>query len=968
MNNKTTNFSNYTNVLFRFAMLRRKDQSLVRRTESSPQGIRIIREIRSSLKRSHVSRTARIAIYFSFFIFHFSFSSSFAQPTASDGLRPSPLGATDVVFSTVAEGEQLPIVWGMDAAWISPDNVKRGMAFIGRDNLSVLRVSFQPTEPLVGDSALTTRQRQDLNRRLAVARLMAHPDLVVNSDPADGKVDPYFTSSSGKANAARWARLIDISTRAYEDAGYRVITVSPFNEPDYGWGQGTISDFRAICQLLRTDYADHFHDIRISAGNTLNCDCASEWYNYMKPYVDEGCTHQLAGAFNTYADFFAEVRADGLYATADELHNVMEAMVGVQYGMQTGIWWGFDGLARGQFCRASFGRRLAYAENRSAWAAASVYRNTLDDRLEAFLGTSERQAKPSSWRFVVTDRPVYFDGYGPTREFSIDMPGGNGYQQGQTNAERMLAITWGDDVPPAPVDGTYMVVNRGSRMVLSLQGGQAAAGTRLVQLSWTNRPTQQWHVRPVDARIGGDFSYHTICSAQNGFPIDVWNWSLDAGGEVRLYNGSLGTNEQWYLQYAGDGFYFIRSRHSNLCLEVSGGSKASGASVQQGTFTADDRQQWKLIPVTARCKLTPPDAPAGLTATPQGASVLLRWQPNAEPDIAGYHVLRADAATGQWNTIARCVPDTLFVDNTVSPRATYRYKVRAVDASTNVSDASAEAVSAGGDGSRALVARYAFDQTLRDTTANAFHAVTSYDAPLYTAATRYVASGSHSLRLDGNGFLQLPPDLFATPALTLSLWICWMGSTAGAGQRILDVGYDARHSFYLTPSDGSHMRFAIASGDDEQTLLAPKLSPLKLHHVALTIGADSVALYVDGEPVAATADVTLRPSDLPPVLAYIGRGQQSSQTLLRAYLDDVRVYNYPLTADEVRQVMTDVDTSIQSPRLPQAGGGAAGDGAGDGEGGEGGRGGAAAYDLQGRPVAQPAHGLYLRNGRKYYVR
>jgi len=855
------------------------------------------------------------------------------------------------VFSTVAEGEQLPIVWGMDAAWISPDNVRRGMAYIGRDNLSVLRVSFQPTEPLVGDTALTTRQRQDLNRRLAVARLMAQPDLVINSDPADGAVDPYFTSSSGKADAARWARLIDISTTAYQAAGYRVITVSPFNEPDYGWGQGSIGDFRAICQLLRTDYADHFRDIRISAGNTLNCDRASEWYNYMKPYVDEGCTHQLAGAFNTYADFFAEVRADGHYATADELHNVMEAMVGVQYGMQTGIWWGFDGLARGQFCRASFGQRLAYAENRSAWAAAAVYRNTLDDRIEAFLGTSERQAKPSSWRFVVTDRPVYFDGYGPTREFAIDMPGGNGYQQGQTNAERMLAITWGEDVPPAPIDGTYMLVNRGSRMVLSPQGGQAASGTQLVQLSWTNRPTQHWHVRPVDARIGGDFSYHTICSAQNGYPIDVWNWSLDAGGEVRLYNGSLGTNEQWYLQYAGDGFYYIRSRHSNLCLEVSGGSKASGAKVQQGTYTGDDRQQWKLIPVTARCRLTLPDAPVGLTATPQGASVLLRWQANAEADIAGYHVLRADAATGQWNTIARCAPDTLFIDNTVSPHGTYIYKVKAIDQSSNISLASAEVVTSATDGTRGLVARYEFDQTLRDTTANAFHLV-PYAEARYSNTARYVASGSHSLRLDGSSFVQVPPALFSSPRLTLSLWICWTGSTAGAGQRIVDAGYDTRNTLFLTPSDGTHMRFSIIRDGEEQSLLAPKLTPLKLHHVALTVGTDSVTLYVDGEPVAATADITLRPSDLPPVLAYIGRGQRSSQALLRAYLDDVRLYNYALTADEVRQVMADVDTSVQPPQLPQAEDDADG----------------TAYDLQGRPVTPSAHGLYLRNGRKYYVR
>jgi hypothetical protein len=37
--------------------------------------------------------------------------------------------------------------------------------------------------------------------------------------------------------------------------------------------------------------------------------------------------------------FYKTVRANGHHATGDELHNVMEAMVGVEYGMQTGIWW-----------------------------------------------------------------------------------------------------------------------------------------------------------------------------------------------------------------------------------------------------------------------------------------------------------------------------------------------------------------------------------------------------------------------------------------------------------------------------------------------------------------------------------------------------------------------------------------------------------------------------------------------------
>jgi hypothetical protein len=126
----------------------------------------------------------------------------------------------------------------------------------------------------------------------------------------------------------------------------------------------------------------------------------------------------------------------------------MEAMVGVEYGLQTGIWWGTAELARGEFVKASDGMRLGYAEHRPNWTAASVYRGT-DGKVQAFGGTSERQAATTTYRFVSKDRDVYYDGYGPQREYTMVMPGGTGYQTGQTNAERVVNITWGDDVQPA---------------------------------------------------------------------------------------------------------------------------------------------------------------------------------------------------------------------------------------------------------------------------------------------------------------------------------------------------------------------------------------------------------------------------------------------------------------------------------------------------------------------------------------
>ena len=375
-----------------------------------------------------------------------------------------------VPFSVEAEGKQFPVIWGMDTAWPSEDNMKRGIAFIGTENLGTARASFQPSD-LIVNGELSKAQQQALDNRLRIVALSGVKDIALNCDHEVMNKDNYY----GKPE--EWVKMIEASVIYCQKKGFNVVSVAPFNEPDYTpWGEGSISDFYNIARLLKQNPL--FDNIRICGGNTLNCDQALPWYNALKEYLDEGNTHQLAGEFDTYANFFTTVRADGKHATADELHNVMEAMVGVEYGMQTGIWWGFDARARGEFCRASNnGDRLAYTEDRAHWTAAAVYRNNKEQKVQAFIGTSERQAGNSTYRFLSTDRNVYFDGYGPVREYTVDMPGGTGYQVGQTNAEYVADITWGEDVPPY-INGNYVIQSAATgERVISLPLAKTADGS-----------------------------------------------------------------------------------------------------------------------------------------------------------------------------------------------------------------------------------------------------------------------------------------------------------------------------------------------------------------------------------------------------------------------------------------------------------------------------------------------------------
>jgi hypothetical protein len=84
-----------------------------------------------------------------------------------------------------------------------------------------------------------------------------------------------------------------------------------------------------------------------------------------------------------------------------------------------------------------------------------------------------------------------------------------------------------------------------------------------------------------------------------------------------------------------------------------------------------------------------PLPPAGLNHVPSAGSITLIWNPNAEPDLTGYIVLRGPAGTG---TLTRITPTpiqlTTFRDS-VPAGARFTYAVQAIDKSGNLSPESA---------------------------------------------------------------------------------------------------------------------------------------------------------------------------------------------------------------------------------------------------------------------------------------
>ena len=849
----------------------------------------------------------------------------------------SNLVATEVPHNTVPyriedKGVKLPdITWGLDLAWLNESHISRGANYAGKDLIDIVRLSFQTINTEALDGTLLKGQKDTLDMRInIVKKYVPNATINLNSDQKEGlpyQVTPWYRSSDSDTQATRWAELIALTKRYVESKGLTVSSVSPFNEPDYlPWHQGTKDDFLAICQLLREDkvYGEEFKDILLCGGNTLNNNEALPWYNACKDYLDEGNTHQLAGTFDSFAAFYQQVVADGKVGVGDELHNTMECMVGSEYGMTKGIWWGTCERTRSQFMKASRGTRLAYAENRVNWTAASVYRHADGYKegcaVQGFVGTSERQANTTTYRFAALDHDVFYDGQGPTREYVMTIPGGTDYQTGQVNAETVFNIQGGEDIMPVvpAEEGTYYIISRCSNQPLAPNGNQAVSGRAMSHTRYTKGYTQQqWIVTPLPMESGDLSPVFTLRNVKNDtlYPDDE-NWSVSDRGRIILWAGGGGTLEQWYLEYAGEGWFYIRNRHSALYLEVdplANGQPATeqqlntpGRPVIQGLFTGEKYQQWRLIPASALTNvatnsysklMAAPAAPTALQATPQAGSIRLDWTAPAEDtDILQYIVQRSEDGV-QWRTIHNNVPTTAYIDNTADPATTYHYRVRAVDNFLNRSEPS-EGITAQTAAAPGCILQMTGD-SLTDATVNGNHCA------LLGNYLQQAGKVGKALQLNGGTakYIQLPATIANHRELTIATWVNMRNNSNW--QRVFDFGLDTEHYVFLTNRNSytNKPRLAIKNGGDEQVLDFPELwTTSQWKHVAVTFGENEVVVYVDGVRVASSTTMTIRPADFRPIFNYIGRSQFTTDPLLRAYIDDFRIYNTALSAGEIAAI------------------------------------------------------------------
>ena len=288
--------------------------------------------------------------------------SVWAQQTSSESMK-SPSWAPPVPYDLGDTGVEHPVRWGIDTAWHWSWWPLRATNHM-QECVSLGRVTLNPRVDAV-HTTLSSDQISSFQEELSWLKKSGVTELYLLAGNASGQ--DWQTSFR-----TPFISDIALAVQHLQSLGYAVVCISPFNEPDYSANRAPdIAEQAAVARQMRLNST--LKNIDVCGPSTLNPDYGLSWWNSYGSSYQVGNTHQLSGTADSFANFYAAVQASGKKSTGDEMHNINDALVGMNYGMSEGIWWSdYGGYTRAELGRASNdGVRVGWFENRSRPSSAA---------------------------------------------------------------------------------------------------------------------------------------------------------------------------------------------------------------------------------------------------------------------------------------------------------------------------------------------------------------------------------------------------------------------------------------------------------------------------------------------------------------------------------------------------------------------------------------------------------------------
>ena len=148
---------------------------------------------------------------------------------------------------------------------------------------------------------------------------------------------------------------------------------------------------------------------------------------------------------------------------------------------------------------------------------------------------------------------------------------------------------------------------------------------------------------------------------------------------------------------------------------------------------------------------------------------------------------------------------------------------------------------------------------------------------------------------------------FNLPVYTMALWFRVDG---GTGNRDVLSAYarGVRHGILLEVQAAGTLRYLhrypLGTGGGTNIYTATPYADGAWYHVAMTKSVDQIALFINGQEVGRTADTSkFNPGDTFGIALGILDNERAAARLFPGAMDDVRVYNRPLSAEEIQKLV-----------------------------------------------------------------
>ncbi|ALT00333.1 beta-xylosidase [Lacimicrobium alkaliphilum] len=137
-------------------------------------------------------------------------------------------------------------------------------------------------------------------------------------------------------------------------------------------------------------------------------------------------------------------------------------------------------------------------------------------------------------------------------------------------------------------DGLYRLVSQHSGKPLEIQNAATDNGGNVVQYDFFGGLHQKWYV------IRQDTSTYSLINANSLKSMDVWEGSHEPGANIAQWQYWGSEGQQWRINFDGNQVE-IKSKLSDLVLDVNAKSQANSANIIQWTPNGGANQRWLMI-------------------------------------------------------------------------------------------------------------------------------------------------------------------------------------------------------------------------------------------------------------------------------------------------------------------------------------------------------------------------------------